>query len=273
MTMIDEYITKGNRVINNGDEAAIDSVAREIISVFSTEIPNLAHYRGARISADASNSEKHTASDLKKLIGKLRVLQEKKDETLYANLGLASLTDSIRMLENAVAENQNEEQLDKLFKLIDPIYANRYKFYVIDLCGYNYSDEKPSITQAELRIRKLRDFRDQELRDLRLAEAKAASIELNQNQQANATATAISVATTNLFETYEAIDAISGDELSDEDKEKLKGLLASFGQSASKGKDDKKGKLTKVLEFIADKGTDVFIAAAPYLWGALQQLA
>lgn len=267
MTIIDEYIGKANSALLSNDAATIDKTAREIVSVYNSEIPNLSHYRGQR-SIDAPRE--HSASDLRKLIGKLRVLQENKDAERYGEFGLASVTDSINQLQNAIAEGYNEEQFRLLFEKIDNIYANRYEHYVVGLCGYLCNDDSPDESQAQLRIEKLRDFRDEEIRRFRLAQLQSASINVNQSQEAHASATSIAIA--NLLETSERIDEISSDKLSEDDKEYLKGLLLSLEQSIAKKKGDSSGKFKKILEFLADKSADAFIAAAPFVWNLIQSM-
>lgn len=75
-----------------------------------------------------------------------------------------------------------------------------------------------------------------------------------------------------LIETCEKIDSIPDENLSEEDKDHLKGLLTSLEQAVSKGKPDKKSRLSKVLSFLADKGADAFIAAAPLIWNLIQSM-
>lgn len=265
MTIVDEYLIKANSALQSGDSCLIDAVAREIVAAFSTEIPHLSSYRGSR-SMDAPSE--HSAADLRKLVGKLCVLRENKDNELYGSYGLGALTDSIRQLEIATSEGYTKEKFAILFKKIDHIYANKYTSYTDGLCGYLYNDDVPDESQAQLRIEKLRIIRDEELRRMRMAETQSTTIAVSQSQEARASATSIAVA--NLMQTCEKIDEIPSDHLSEEDKDYLKGLLASLEQSATNDKKDKESKARKVLAFLADKGVDAFIAAAPFIWNVLQ---
>lgn len=268
MTTADEYIKKGNRALSEGDSQKIDAVAREIVSAFSSEIPKLSHYRGVKLVGSGPNP--YTATDLKKLLGKLRVYQEAKDRELYDQYGLTAISDSIRQLEFAISENSSLDQYKELFDKVDYIYANKYGSYVDGLCGWGYNDDAPDEKQATLRLEKLRVIRDEELRKIRIAESQNTQISLTQNQEANAIATSIAVAS--LIETCEKIDSIPDENLSEEDKDHLKGLLTSLEQTVSKGKPDKKSRLSKVLSFLADKGADAFIAAAPFIWNLIQSM-
>lgn len=268
MTMADEYIKKANHALVGGDSQEIDAVAREIVSAFNGEIPKLSHYRGTRLVGSGPNP--HTATDLKKLLGKLRVYQEGKDRELYDQYGLTAISDSIRQLEFAISANSSQDQYKELFNKVDYIYANKYDSYVDGLCGWMYNDDPPDEKQATLRLEKLRVIRDEELRKIRIAESQNTQISLTQNQEASAIATNIAVAS--LIEACEEVDSIPNEKLSEEDKDYLKGLLASLEQAVSKGKPDKNSRLSKVLGFLADKGTDAFIASAPFVWNLIQSM-
>ena len=266
--MADEYIRRANSAIAEGNSQQIDIVAREIVSAFSNEIPKICHYRGTRVVGDGPTL--HTASDLRRLLGKLRIYQEGKDRELYGQYGLTSISDSIRQLEFAISESSSQEQYQTLFNKIDYLYANKYDSYVDGLCGWGYNDDAPNEQQAILRLEKLRIIRDEELRKIRIAESKNTKISLTQNQEANAIAASIAVAS--LIETCDEIDTIPDDKLSAEDKDYLKGLLTSLEQAVSKDKPDKQSRLSKILSFLADKSADAFIAAAPFIWNLIQSM-
>lgn len=268
MTMADEYIRKANSAIAGGNPQQIDAVAHEIVSAFSNEIPKISHYRGARVAGDGPTL--HTASDLRKLLGKLRTYQEGKDRELYGQYGLNAISDSIRQLEFAISESSSQDQYQALFNKIDHIYVSKYKDYVGGLCGWRYNDETPDERQAILRLEKLRVIRDEEMHKMRVAETQNTSISVSPHLEANATANSIAVA--NLFETCDKIDAIPEDKLSEEDKDYLKGLLTSLEQAVNKDKPDKQGRLSKILSFLADKSVDAFIAAAPFIWNLIQSM-
>lgn len=268
MTIVDEYIRKATRAIAEGNSQQIDTVAREIVSAFSNEIPNISSYRGSRLIGDSPVP--HTVSDLRKLLGKLRIYQESKDRELYGQYGLTAISDSINQLEFAISESNSENQYQALFNKVDRLYANKYDNYVDGLCGWGYNDNAPDERQAILRIEKLRIIRDEELRKVRIAETQNTQISLTQNQETNAIAT--SYAMVSLMETCDKIDAISDDKLSAEDKDYLKGLLTSFEQAISKDKPDKQGRLSKILTFLADKSIDVVIAAIPFILNLIQSM-
>lgn len=268
MTIIDDYLKKANQALQSGNAQQIDTIAKEIVSVFYSEIPNIAHYRGTRISSEQSN--KHSANDLSKLVGILRVLQENKDKELYGQYGLESVTDSIRELENALYEQYSNEQLDELFHRVDYVYANKVPVYTQGLCGWSWSVEKtPCREQAMLRIQKLRNYRDEQMREMRIATSGGQNITMSQSQETTAIATSLAIA--GLVEVYERIDEIPDEKLSEEEKNQFKVLLTNLEQTVTKNKKDKYNIAKKALGFIADKGLDAFIAAAPYLWNLLQR--
>ena len=255
MSELDNYIRRASETLRSGDSSAIDALARGIVSAFNAEIPNLSHYRGARI-ADCGN--RHTAVDLRKLIGKLRVLRDRKDQELYGPYGLETVTNHVHLLERAAEDGIEGEDLRAVYETIDSIYVNRYGFYVDGLSGYGYREYELCPQQTELRIEKLKVIRDEEFRKLKIAEARAASVSMVQNASASAKA---NVQVT-VEATFEQIDKLPETTLSDDDKTLLKGMI---GDLNTKDKSKRDSKLGKLQSWLADKGTDVFIAAMPYV--------
>ena len=62
--------------------------------------------------------------------------------------------------------------------------------------------------------------------------------------------------------TFEQIDKLPETTLSDDEKTLLKGMM---GDLNTKDKSKRGSKLDKLLSWLAGKGTDVFIAAMPYI--------
>lgn len=101
-------------------------------------------------------------------------------------------------------------------------------------------------------------LRDEEFRKLKIAEAQAASVSILQNASASSAA---NVQVT-VEATFEQIDKLPETTLSDDDKTLLKGMI---GDLNTKDKSKRDSKLSKLQSWLADKGTDVFIAAMPYI--------
>lgn len=135
MSELDNYIRRASETLRDGDGSAIDALAREVVSAFNAEIPNLSHYRGARITG---GDTRHTAADLRNLIGKLRMLRDGKDQELYGPYGLETITSHIHLLERATEDGIEGETLKAIYEKIDSIYVNRYDCYVDGLSGYGY---------------------------------------------------------------------------------------------------------------------------------------
>lgn len=266
MSAIDDYLLKARDAIRSGDSGEINRVAKEIVSAFHTEIPHIANYRGMTVNGHGG----HTKENLRQLMGKLKVLRDAKDTELYGAYGLVAITDSIRQLEDALLEELSDEQLKQLYSKIDHIYANTLDAYVDGLCGWQYDDDGPSDDQTKLRIEKLRYYRDEEMRRIKLAESQAGRIAITQTQSQEAHATATSIAIVDVLEACKQVDELPEDSLSEADKTFLKGMFLELEMSASKGKDAGKEKLSKILGFLMDKGIDVLIAAWPFLWTTMQ---
>ena len=255
MSELDNYICSASETLRGGDSSAIDALAREIASAFNAEIPNLSHYRGTRMTG---GDNRHTAADLRKLIGKLRVLRDGKDQALYGPYGLETITSHIHLLERATEDGIGGEDLRAVYEKIDSMYANRYDFYIDGLSGYGCREYELCSQQTEIRIEKLKVIRDEEFRKLKIAEAQATSASMVLNASASAAA---NVQVT-VEATFEQIDKLPETTLSDDDKTLLKGMI---GDLNTKDKSKRDSKLSKLQSWLADKGTDVFIAAMPYI--------
>lgn len=268
MSAIDDYLLKARNAIRTYDVSVIDSTAKEIISAFHAEIPNISHYRGATMGGHGP----HTAANLKQLMGKLLVLRDEKDNALYGEYGLMTVTDSIRKLESALLDDLSDDQIIDVYHIVDGTYANLIDAYVTGLSGWEYSNEEASDFQTQLRISKLRQYRDDEIRRMKLAKTQAAGISLTQvqKQETSATANATSIASVGVLEACREVDKLSEGSLSEDDKTFLKGLFLELEEAASRSKQEGENKLSKILGFLVDKGVDVLISAWPYLWTIMQ---
>lgn len=261
LSIIDTYLSEARSVLATGDLREVDRIAREIVSAFNSEIPHLSSYRGARTIGDGRDM--HSPDDLRKLIGKLRVLREEKDRGLYGPYGLETITEHIRNLEDAMNTGVDGDDLKALYERVDRINTNYYDSYVDGLSGWNYRDDAPCDEQTSLRIEKLKHFRDAELRKIRIAEAQGASLNVSAASESSSTSSAniqMSVA-------IEQIDNLPDSSLTEDEKTLLKGMMADLQTKDAKKRE---GKLQKILGWLADKGTDVFIAAMPYIVQAVQ---
>lgn len=261
MSIIDTYLSEARSALATGDLREVDRVAREIVSAFHSEIPQLSSYRGARIIGDGYDM--HSPDDLRKLVGKLRVLREEKDRTLYGPYGLETITEHIHYLEDSMDSGMGDDDLEALYERIDQVYANYYNSYVDGLSGWNYSSFEPCVEQTVLRIEKLKHFRDVELRKIRVAEAQAACVSV----RATSESMSIANATVELSVAFEQIDNLPESSLTEDEKTVLKGMIADLQAKDAKKRESK---LQKVLGWLADKGTDVFIAIMPYIVQAVQ---
>ena len=258
MSIEDDYIEKALKAIRSGDTAKIDATAREIVGTFSSVIPHLANYRGSRLVG--SEPDRHTQGDLKKLVGKLKVLRENRDRELYGPYGLETICQHINFLEDVLASGITEEDLAIAYERVDNIYFSEYEFYGDGLSCQAYSSIQPCDNQTILRIEKLRYIRDKEMRQLRLAETQKTYVNMQQETtNSNSLESEVSV---DIATTISLIDSLPVSSLSEDDRTLLKGMVADLTE-----KDDKKRetKLQKLLGWLSTKGTDVFIAAMPYI--------
>lgn len=258
MSIEDEYIEKALKAIRSGDSAKIDTTAREIVGAFSSVIPHLANYRGSRLVG--SGPDRHTQNDLRKLIGKLKVLREERDRNLYGPYGLETICEHINFLEDALASGVEGNELSKAYARIDSIYFDEYDSYSRGLSCDAYSTCKPCDDQTILRIEKLRHIRDKEMRQLRIAENPKTYVDMRQ-ETTNSNSLESSVIV-DIANTISQIDSLPESSLSDNDKTLLKGMVADLAEKDGKKRETK---LKKLLGWLSTKGTDVFIVVMPYI--------
>lgn len=193
------------------------------------------------------------------ILQKLRLKREDSDDKAFGAAFCATITQHIRRLEQALEEGVKDDELKAVYDSIDYVYANArgYDSYTDGLASYSYGSSNRNDfndEQTQLRIDKLKHFRDEELRKLKIAEAQGASVSL--------TASATSNVQVTLEATFEQIDKLPETTLSDDEKTLLKGMM---GDLNTKDKSKRGSKLDKLLSWLAGKGTDVFIAAMPYI--------
>lgn len=256
MAILDEYILRAARLLRSDSSENADDLCREIIDVFKLDYTNPEFFR----FINSSSSFRYSSSDLRTIVQMLRLERENQDEERYGSKCCHAITEHIRRLEQALEEGLQGEPLRAVHDSIDYVYANAkgYDSYTDGLASYGSNRNDFNDEQTQLRIDKLKHFRDEELRKLKIAEARVASVSMVQNASASAT----SNVQVTLEATFEQIDKLPETTLSDEDKTLLKGMI---GDLNTKDKSKRDSKLGKIQTWLANKGTDVFIAAMPYI--------
>lgn len=255
MAVLDEYILRAARLLSDAADEDVDALCREIMQVFDLDYTN----PEALKYINSSSSFRYSKSDLGMILQKLRLKREDSDDKAFGAAFCATITQHIRRLEQALEEGVKDE-LKAVYDSIDHVYANEqgYESYVDGLVAYGAIGTDLSEEQTRLRIDKLKHFRDEKMMSVRIAEAKGATYNLS----ANSTAAASSTVEISLEIINERIDEIADDDLADEDKTQLKGLLADL---STKNDHKRKEKLQKLIHWLGDKGPDIFIAVLPYI--------
>lgn len=209
---------------------------------------------------NSPSSFRYTKSDLGMILQKLRLKREDSDDKAFGAAFCATITQHIRRLERALEEGVKDDELKAVYDSIDHVYANEqgYESYADGLVAYGAIGTDLSEEQTRLRIDKLKHFRDEKMMSVRIAEAQGATYNLS----ANSTAAASSTVEISLEIINERIDEIADDDLADEDKTQLKGLLADL---STKNDQKRKEKLKNLIHWLGDKGPDIFIAVLPYI--------
>lgn len=256
MAILDEYILRAARLLRSDSSENADDLCREIIDVFKLDYTNPESFR----FINSSSSFRYSSSDLRTIVQMLRLERENQDEERYGSKCCHAITEHIRRLEQALEEGLQGEPLKAVYDSVDYVYANAkgYDSYTDGLASYGFSRNDFNDEQTQLRVDKLKHFHDEELRKLKIAEAQAASVSMVQNASASAAANVqVTVETT-----FEQIDKLPETTLSDDDKTLLKGMI---GDLNTKDQSKRDSKLSKLQSWLAGKGTDVFIAAMPYI--------
>lgn len=250
MSATDDYLMRIGKALADDDATEISNLVLELYMFLNDGVTSITRFQRNQIDTSSSG--------LRQMRAKLLSRREAQDSNVYGRYGLSAFTDSIHQLEDALGSGWSDDDLKKLYDRIDHLYANTLHMYVDGLCGWQYNDDKPSDEQTHLRIEKLRYYRDEEFRKLKLAEAQKASLSMMQSTQATLQANI----TVDISTTVEQIDALPETSLSDDDKTLLKGMIADL---TDKDKQKRETKLQKLMGWLSDKGTDVFIAAMPYI--------
>ena len=259
MAVLDEYILRAARLLSGAADEDVDALCREIMQVFDLDYTN----PEALKCINCSSSFRYSKNDLGMILQKLRLRREDSDDKTFGAAFCATITQHIRRLKQALEEGVKDDELKAVYDSIDYVYANArgYDSYTDGLASYSYGSSNRNDfndEQTQLRIDKLKHFRDEELRKLKIAEAQGASVSLVQKTTASAT----SNVQVTLEATFEQIDKLPETTLSDDEKTLLKGMI---GDLNTKDKSKRGSKLDKLLSWLAGKGTDVFIAAMPYI--------
>lgn len=256
MAVLDEYILRAARLLSGDADEDVDALCREIMRIFDLDYTN----PEAFACINSSSSFRYSKSDLGMILQKLRLRREDSDDKAFGAAFCATTTQHIRRLEQALEEGMKDDELKAVYKSIDYVYANAQgcESYTDGLVAYDFSGTDLSEEQTRLRIDKLKHFRDEKMMSMRIAEAQGATYNLS----ANSTAAASSTVEVSLEIINERIDEIADDNMTDEDKTQLKGLLADL---STKNDKKRKEKLKNLIHWLGDKGPDIFIAVLPYI--------
>lgn len=256
MAVLDEYILRAARLLSGDTDEDVDALCCEIMQVFDLNYTN----PEALKYINSSSSFRYSKSDLGMILQKLRLRREESDDKAYGSPSCVTITQHIRRLEQALEEGMKGDELKAVYDSIDYVYANARgcESYTDGLVAYGFSGTDLSEGQTRLRIDKLKFFRDEKMMSLKMAETQGATYNLSANSAASASSTVeISLEIIN-----GRIDEIDDDDLTDEDKTRLKGLLADL---STKNDQKRKEKLQKLIHWLGDKGPDIFIAVLPYI--------
>lgn len=255
MDVIGSYLSRINHAIQKNNARTVRSLAKEIEGAFAGQIEHINFYE--------RDENGPTVLGLKQLRGKLLNLRNEKDQERYGSFGLSSLTESIHELEDLSTSAFKDADASVLCKKVDSLYANSCPDYLNGIKGWGNQIPGGELkAQLALRCEKLKAYRDMEQRKLLASQASGSNITMTQSSEHSSSAVANSSSFVTIEMTFEQIDGLPETSLSEEEKTQLKGMIGDLNT-----KDDEKrtGKLQKLLSWLSNKGTDIFIAAMPYV--------
>lgn len=128
MSMIKEYIDKAERALeSDADEDERELVVKDIVSVFGSRIPSikdgLDRYR-ARASFVGERIYYDNAGDLRKLLSKLKLLQEEDEHAVAVDPVLGAKAKLDRDIERCekTLKGENDEQCGRLAERLVYVY-------------------------------------------------------------------------------------------------------------------------------------------------------
>ena len=273
MALKDEYIGRIDEALTVGDEREMGELVKEIVAVFANADQHikvgLDRYI-SRVIAVGQQVVYDNKGDLAKLRGKLVCLREAELRELEADparLAFAGVDDDLaecsRLLEHGT-EAEARSFVDRMVQ----VYQDDIKTIIVGLSGYGLGQEDATYQEDLGCIRDhLRHYRVKLAAYFAKGAQNSVSVHasaVNQNSIENVLT---------ITQMAEQIQAIPESVLSEDLKNELKLLLLDIDSARGKSKKDAEGKLKKVLDWLADKGVDVALAALPYVLNVLQTLA
>lgn len=177
-------------------------------------------------------------------------------------------TAQIEIVEKDIQEIQSILESNNIEKMRDFYYEKMHTYHCIDKARFDYfyiynNEDYPKALKAfqhslEMYMATLKDNPTKQTPLFKINNQTTANATINQ--------------TITLAQTLQSIQEIPSSSLSDEDRERLEELLASIEGLKNINKEKTKGKISEVLRFLADKGTDAGIAVLPWILEVMKGL-
>ena len=256
MTYLDDTIIRCDAMIATpGSPEEIDQLAREIISSYRNDIPNIGDYRGLSVGGHGL----HDVDGVILLRGKLLNLQDKQQKKSQIDLLIEECEEIIS------SDNIGQSVAEELIERIMSVYEQKIQGLGFRLSYFQHGSDFNYKSDIRMLAANLTAYKEEQQ-----ASKEAASTAGNQlifnpvNQNSNVVSLEIS-----MHQTIERIDTLPAESLSDDEKDLLKGYLASINAAASKGVSEIETPTRKTLNWLAEKGFDVLVAAIPHIAKAL----
>lgn len=268
MSQVSSYIKRCEEVIDGSSREDPGSLVKEIVSVFAGKDDKIRHgldrYRG-RVSVPGGTTNYDNLGDIKKLLGKLKLISEE-DQTalLKSDSPTAYLDVLVRSCDDALSSSTPLPERKSLLKEIcygsycqkNPWFASGLKFFTVDPDSDSYGDDS-TMSDICLVRGKLLSIREETLSEIARS---------NRGPVAVATSSATANVNITIAQVLHDIDSVDESEATPAEKEEIKGLLNEVESSKVPSKREKAVKA--VLEWLSKHSMDLITLALPYIMKA-----
>ncbi|MDY3982209.1 hypothetical protein ACTQZK_06550 [Paraeggerthella sp. LCP19S3_G8] len=266
MSLLDEYIAKCDEATSDGfPQNERNALAREIISAFHNTIPNIRHYRGARITGDGSSND-HTKEDIKQLRGKLLALRDEQQREFDEKFGCSVVSGYIKKCEHLIEDSDTtDEAANELGFEISSIYFEKIDGFDngigrVDGYGYVVAYKKSDLPKIR---GKLMEYRDEIVRSANGGTPPATVTVAQSNHQSVSVAVDLNVAMSQMW-------ALPDSVMTSDEKMELAKLLNELEESKGEGKEKVKKAAKAVGNWLFDKAIEAVPTVMPFVAQSIQ---
>lgn len=268
MSQVSSYIARCEEVIDGSSRENPGSLVEEIVSVFAGRDDKIRHgldrYR-SRVSVGDGGANYDNLGDIRKLLGKLRLISEEEQAALLKSDSPTAYLDSlVRRCDDALSSSASLSERKSLLEEIcygaycqkNPWFATGLEFFTVDHDSDDYGEGSVA-NDIRLARGKLLSIREEALGEIARSSRGPVAV-----------ATSSSTANVNvtIAQVLHDIDSVDESEATPAEKDEIKGLLNEVESSKVPSKREKAVKA--VLEWLSKHSMDLITLTLPYIMKA-----